>query len=170
MVWGHGPLYWIWFISHLSNKPHLLAIVIPSSTGKLITLFLCKTNTCLLLMQFRNSNHIYEWIKVLLTLRYTTFIYLLIYLFLFFKDRKFCTFVTVVQLGLHVRPLELEQGLTLTILPAFRSPCCNFPASTVEDAPSLTARWYTNAGWYQWEASPFLGRKRKGIDGGGLVR
>ena len=49
-----------------------------------------------------------------------------------------CTYVTVVQLGLHVGLLKQEQGLPLTPLPAF--PLTELPCqASIEDAPGLTA-------------------------------
>ena len=36
-----------------------------------------------------------------------------------------------------------------------------------EEGPNLTATWYARAGWYPWEACPFLKRNREVVDGGG---
>lgn len=59
--------------------------------------------------------------------------------------------------------------LQLCCLPLDSFPLIRLPhlASIREDAPSLTGTWYAKACWYLWEASPFLGRKKGEVDGGG---
>lgn len=40
------------------------------------------------------------------------------------------------------------------------------PALAEVEVPSVTASWYTMAGWYLWEACLYLRRNRGGMDGG----
>ena len=75
-----------------------------------------------------------------------------------------CTYVTVMQLGLHVGLLTAGAGTVsgsvcwiLDPFPLTDQPCV---ATIGKDVPKPTAICYGKRDWHPWESSPFLRRKR----------